>query len=325
MIWRRTKKLLAGFGVLSVFALSAAMAVNHLGGGRLLSVQSGSMMPTLKKGDLVSVKRVPESSIRVGDIITFINPRDKRTTVTHRVVTLSPHAANGNTVITKGDANAGPDIPIEASSIVGRVERHVPYAGHAVDFLRTWPGLVVLIYLPALLVIIAELKRLVAYYRSQQPYVLAGYEPHRKAVAGQKVFAGVKAVVFALVLSLMFALPTKAALQRTASLSGNTISVSAGNPDPPIDNGCTITNTGPNSTNTCTHQTTTTCSVTNDTNVNVSNSSNQTATTGNVIYQNNTSRPSSESVTSGSANTSSSTSTTVTVTDNTSTCSTNTP
>ncbi len=205
--------------------LVVAMVVIGLGfvnfsGHKLLSVQTGSMAPAIKQGDLVSVNRVPLDELSEGDVITFVSPDGQRT-ITHRIVTLLPEDPAGNNVITKGDANAAADAPIEASSVVGKVQRHVPYAGHVLDFMYSWPGLILLIYIPALAIIVSETRRLAAYYRSLR-YALPewlGRHTKRSFHAGRSVaFAG--AVGLAL---LSFALPVKAALQQTAHLTGNTI------------------------------------------------------------------------------------------------------
>ena len=68
-------------------------------GVTILQVSSNSMMPTLKKGDFIIVKKQKEYNI--GDIITYeITARNNKCYVTNRIV-----EKNGNEYKTKGDDN----------------------------------------------------------------------------------------------------------------------------------------------------------------------------------------------------------------------------
>jgi signal peptidase len=278
MFWRYTKRTFTAAVLLLIVGASVLSVTTKINGGKLLSVQTHSMVPTLQKGTLVSVSRVPVRNLNVGDIITFINPLNKRTTITHRIVQ-TPGAGNGYKFVTKGDANKVSDSPISSASIVGREQFAVPYAGYFADFIRQPAGLILIIYIPALAIVMQELRRLAAYYRSQQPYIAAGYIPHRDP-AGKHRLATLVSVSAALVLlSGLVALPVQAALQSTARLTGNTIQ------------------TGPLSQP---HQ----CLGNNHTSITVTNSSNQSSNTGNSTNSGNTS---SGSASSGSASNSNST------------------
>jgi len=81
-------KLLESIGtfllvLLLVIALFTFMAPNF--GWSLDAVRSGSMEPEISTGDLVVTKPVSTDEIKVGDIITFSSPSNKRIT-THRVM-----------------------------------------------------------------------------------------------------------------------------------------------------------------------------------------------------------------------------------------------
>lgn len=219
---------IAGFGAISLAVLAGLTLLGlslPIAGRKAMSVQTGSMEPGIKAGSLVFVNRVPAATIVTGDVITYINPLNKNQTITHRVVQVLE--TNGSRrFVTKGDANYSPDQPISESHIVGRVDAVLPYAGLGRDFLFTWPGLVLLVYLPALIISIGEIRRLAAYYRSQR-YVLPELL-HRCAANG----IGRNLVATALVglASLAFAWPVYAALVTTATMTGNSISIAAGTP-----------------------------------------------------------------------------------------------
>ena len=80
-------------------------------GIRSFKVGSGSMEPTLKVNDLIIVKE--QKNYKKDDIVTF---KDKNVYVTHRVISV-----DGNTIITRGDANNTNDDPITKDRIVGKL------------------------------------------------------------------------------------------------------------------------------------------------------------------------------------------------------------
>lgn len=271
MIWQHTKKVLAGLAIVSIAGLSLTAAVTKIRHGELLSVQTGSMAPALNRGDLVSVKNVPAGELAVGDIITFINPANKKQTITHRITEL-PSYENGRKFVTKGDANPYTDGPIEAKSIIGKTTYSIPKVGYAVDWVRHPLGLIFIIYLPALAIIISELKRLAAYYKSQEKYMLPW---RRKRVEGRRgrrtAMLAAKLLLPVILIPAVFVLPAWAALSTKATLTDNTISTEIVQPPPPSPDPC---NSGNSTTN---------ISVTGNGRVRISNSNNQTATSGNAM------------------------------------------
>ena len=90
-------------------------------------VLSGSMEPTFATGDLIVVKAREDYS--VDDIVVYQNGS---MLVVHRIMEI-----DGETVITRGDANNVDDAPIGKSTIKGGVIGHIPYAGRLVQVLKT--------------------------------------------------------------------------------------------------------------------------------------------------------------------------------------------
>lgn len=127
---------------------------------KLLAVQTGSMEPTLKTGSLILVR--PVSDYKIGDIISF-KPDVHKTNldnVTHRIVNIEN--INGKTLYsTKGDANNVQDgDKIEKSQIFGKVFIKAPYLGYIIGYLRTLPGLIILIIIPSLIIIFEEINNI---------------------------------------------------------------------------------------------------------------------------------------------------------------------
>ena len=98
-------------------------------------VLSGSMEPELSMNDLVIVREA--DSCAVDDIVVY---QDGNSLVIHRI-----WSVDGETVITKGDANNAVDEPIKTSVIKGKVVAHIPFVGAIVRFLKTSVGTMLLV------------------------------------------------------------------------------------------------------------------------------------------------------------------------------------
>jgi signal peptidase len=257
-MWRIIKQTSIVLSLLIVGVSVAGFGYVRASGAKTLSVQSGSMVPTFHKGDLVVVKSVPE--YRVGDVITFINPANKKETVTHRIIAVRASSMSMS-YVTKGDANMAPDIPVASSAVIGKLQHIVPRVGYVVDFMRKPLGLALIIYVPALMIMISELKRLAAYYKSRQPFVDAS----RKAqlIGHNTSHTAIKSLPLVLLVPLLLAVKAQAAINSKVLFSSNTVKTAS---------------LIPPSGGTCTN---------NHTNVNVNSHSNQTSTTGNTLNNNN--------------------------------------
>jgi signal peptidase len=77
----------------------------HRAGWQPLVERSGSMAPRIHPGNLVLVKRVAAWTMRPGQVVTFGNPHQPGSTLTHRVVKVTGQRDGRLAVITRGDAN----------------------------------------------------------------------------------------------------------------------------------------------------------------------------------------------------------------------------
>ena len=80
-------------------------------GYSVLSAETGSMSPTIEKGDIVIIKIGDE--IKENDIITY---KKDNVLITHRISKI-----NENTIIAKGDYNNTDDLPIQKEQVIGKV------------------------------------------------------------------------------------------------------------------------------------------------------------------------------------------------------------
>jgi signal peptidase len=124
-----------------------------LPGWDLYIVQSDSMKPVFQARDMIVTRPVP-GMIRPGDIITYGKGTQK---VTHRCV-----AVDGDAIITKGDANEGPDpYTMSYSNVAGVYLFKVPKVGYITEFISTKKGWYLSIVLPAGILVLLLVREII--------------------------------------------------------------------------------------------------------------------------------------------------------------------
>ncbi len=111
-------------------------------------VLSGSMEDRLSKNDLTVIKQA--DSYRENDIVVFQSGGDL---VIHRILSI-----DGETVITKGDANDRADDPINIKDIKGKLIFDIPFVGLLINFIRN-PIVVLMILVAAFFMTEYSLRR----------------------------------------------------------------------------------------------------------------------------------------------------------------------
>ena len=155
-LWRVITYII--YTIVVIFALLAISAKFSIGGIKLLVVKSGSMEPTIKTGSLVIDKS--QTEYQIGEIVTFRNLDHPNETLTHRIVS-EDIQDDLKLFTTKGDANEDADaLTLSQDKILGRVVFQLPYLGYLVAFTRTWPGVIILIIIPATIIIYDEAGKL---------------------------------------------------------------------------------------------------------------------------------------------------------------------
>ena len=122
---------------------------------------SGSMEPTIRVGSLAVVK--PASDYKIGDIITFnrSNSTSKKETTTHRILSIL-EKNSVKVYTTKGDANNTADSQtITENQIVGKYLFNIAFLGYLLTYIKTLPGLILIIVIPATVIIYEEVKKII--------------------------------------------------------------------------------------------------------------------------------------------------------------------
>jgi signal peptidase len=152
-----TSRVLLLAAVLLAVATCGLDLGQHFGGYRTYSILSGSMSPGMPVGSLALSAPVPTSELRVGDVLTFHPPNRGDVLVTHRVWRIVPDSTylatggSGPALMTKGDANAAPDlwrVPVQGTAM--KRVASVPLLGYAMQRLQTRAVRIALVMLPVI-------------------------------------------------------------------------------------------------------------------------------------------------------------------------------
>lgn len=151
--------------VLFCALLAVGVCYARYSGYELLSVASNSMSPVMHRGDAVLISK-HTTDLRLGNVASFASPMSPKVVITHRVIGVDVHRGM---IETRGDNTSLVDAPIPMWNIIGKVTDVLPKIGFVLDLLKNPLGLLIVIYLPALGVIVSEIKRLASYYATGIP------------------------------------------------------------------------------------------------------------------------------------------------------------
>jgi len=138
----------------------------------LYVVRSGSMAPAVNVGDVVIAGPVSAGGIKPGVIVTY---EIGKNLITHRVLSI-----DGNTLITKGDANNDPDPqPVRFSQVKSLYLFKIPYVGYVSGFVRTRLGWFLAIILPSVVLVGFIVKDIVKEALMNEKYVKKCFEERK--------------------------------------------------------------------------------------------------------------------------------------------------
>ena len=149
-----------------VFTSDKNNGVPSLFGRMPLTVESGSMEPTFKKGDLIIAKEIDNiNDLKEGDVISFWTNEivdGEKVINTHRIVEVKDN--NGTkSFVTKGDNNPQNDTSVVFQrDIIGKwTGTRMPVVGKVMKFLKTKTGFLVCILIPMAIFFLFELFKLI--------------------------------------------------------------------------------------------------------------------------------------------------------------------
>lgn len=158
-------------------------------GYKFFVVQTDSMKATdFKAGDIVISKEVDPSTLKEGDIITFIsqNKESLGETVTHKIRSLVIYNG-GPGFRTYGTTTGSDDEAIVTYPyVVGKYVGRIPNVGSAFMFLKTTPGYIVCIFVPIVLLILYNGVNVIVLFRKYKKEQTAELEEERKRIEAER-------------------------------------------------------------------------------------------------------------------------------------------
>ena len=132
----------------------------NLFGYRVYIVLSDSMSKTdFDAGDLVLVKSVDPTTLKEGDIISYIsqNTENYGEVVTHKIRSLTTDANGERGFITYGTTtDKNDETVVTYPFVLGKYQTHLPKVGTFFQFLKTPQGYFVCIFIPFMLLILYQ-------------------------------------------------------------------------------------------------------------------------------------------------------------------------
>lgn len=184
IFWRILKDVI--MATIIILSLLLILTSLNIGAYRMFVVKSGSMEPKIKIGSIVFDQR--KNNYQINDVITF-KIKNSKDTVTHRIVEIKTDAKNDIFFSVKGDVNNSPDeelVPVE--NVVGRVLFSIPYVGYLISFVKTLPGIIILIIIPTTIIIyeeIGKIKEEIKKIRKEAKKLEESAEKEEKKIVGK--------------------------------------------------------------------------------------------------------------------------------------------
>lgn len=154
-----------------IFYIVTNQVAKNRGENPLISIYtivSESMVPTIEVYDIIVDTRIDNpSSLKVGDIITFRSNfiDTEGYTITHRIISID-NTSGETRYYTKGDHNSRQDEGyITFDNITGKVQYIIPKIGKAQAFVSSKFGWLLIIFIPAVGIIVMDVFRLIKVYR----------------------------------------------------------------------------------------------------------------------------------------------------------------
>lgn len=163
----------------------------NLFGYRAYIVLSDSMSKTdFDAGDLVLVKEVVPSTLKVGDIISYIsqNTENYGEIVTHKIRSLTTDANGENGFITYGTTTDTNDETIVTYPFVlGKYQTHIPKVGTFFQFLKTPQGYFTCIFIPFMLLIVYQGVNCIRLFRRYKKEQMEEMQAERDKIQAERL------------------------------------------------------------------------------------------------------------------------------------------
>lgn len=160
-------------------------------GYKMYIVNSDSMSATdFSAGALIFVKEVDPTTLKEGDIITFMS-QDTNSfgeTVTHKIRKLTTDAEGNPGFITYGTTtNTDDEIIVTHPYVLGQYKHQIPGLGSFFNFMKTTPGYFLCIFTPFILIILYEGIKFFNLFRRYRKEQMEQMQAEREKIETEKL------------------------------------------------------------------------------------------------------------------------------------------
>ena len=159
-------------------------------GFKMYIVNSDSMAATdFNAGTLIFVKEVDPSTLKEGDIITFISQDTDSfgETITHKIRKVTTDAEGNPGFVTYGTTTDVDDETIVTYPyVLGQYQSQIPGLGTFFNFLKTTPGYFVCIFTPFMLIILYEGVKFFNLFRRYKKEQMEEMQAERDKIEAEK-------------------------------------------------------------------------------------------------------------------------------------------
>lgn len=159
-------------------------------GFKMYIVNSDSMSATdFNAGSLILVKEADPSTLKEGDIITFMSQDTDSfgETITHKIRKLTTDAEGNPGFVTYGTTTDTDDETIVTYPyVLGQYQSHIPGLGTFFNFLKTTPGYFVCIFTPFMLIILYEGVKFFNLFRRYKKEQMDEMQAERDKIEAEK-------------------------------------------------------------------------------------------------------------------------------------------
>ena len=159
-------------------------------GYKLYIVNSESMAATdFRAGALILVKEVDPSTLKEGDIITFMsqNTESFGETVSHKIRRLTTDAEGNPAFVTYGTTTGVDDgTVVTYPYVLGQYQKQIPGLGTFFHFLKTTPGYFTCIFTPFMLIIVYEAVKFFHLFRKYKQEQMDQMQAERDKLQAEK-------------------------------------------------------------------------------------------------------------------------------------------
>ena len=162
----------------------------NIWGYKAYIVNTDSMSKTdFKAGDLILVKETDPSTLRAGDIITYMSQSTDSfgETITHKIRKLTTDARGNPGFITYSTTtDQDDDTIVTYMYVLGKYEKTIPGLGYFFNFMKTPQGYITCIFVPFMVLIIYQAVNFVMVFRRYKKEQVAEMEAERERIESEK-------------------------------------------------------------------------------------------------------------------------------------------